>query len=85
MTLTCGIYNTGICNTHNYKKKDRAEVAMALYICTFSIFYTKCYYVTMLIMKSIYCWLVINSQPLRKKMQISTTKKPINLKHSNNF
>lgn len=54
MTLTCGIYNTGICNTHNYKKKDRAEVAMALYICTFSIFYTKCYYVTMLIMKRVY-------------------------------
>lgn len=45
MTLTCGIYNTGICNTHNYKKKDRAEVDMALYICKFSIFYTKCYYV----------------------------------------
>ena len=45
MTLTCGIYNTGMCNTHNYKKKDRAEVDMALYICKFSIFYTKCYYV----------------------------------------
>ena len=37
---------------HITKKKDRAEVDMALYICKFSIFYTKCYYVTMLTVES---------------------------------
>ena len=42
------------CTIRLMEEKDRAEVAMALYICTFSIFYTKCYYVTMLIIKRVY-------------------------------
>lgn len=52
----------------------------SIYLYIFNILHKMllCYHVNY--EKSIYCWLVINSQITKKKMQISTTKKPIKSK-----